>query len=211
MQWGRRSKRSGPIGWEGRAGVSTPVQSTRRADAQADAPAVETPVEPEPKAPPTRTTQGRNRNEQNDRDTQRPSSSRSRNEKKPDGVSRKLAEILAQSWTEDKTRRFLSEGFLSSLSAELVDNEKQASLPDAEALKKPLEMIRKVLADECMVADDVTDLMLLDMVMNALSDRIAVCRLQAESNSLADIDVILELRYKADRRLIEAVNALKNA
>ena len=118
---------------------------------------------------------------------------------------------MAQSWTEDKTRRFLSEGFLGSLSADLVDTGKQASLPDAEALKKPLEMIRKVLADECMVADDVSDLLLLDVVMNALSDRIDVCRLQAESKSLADIDIILELRYKADRRLIEAVNALKNA
>ena len=213
MQWGRRTRRSGPIGWEGRAGVSAAVQPTRRPDAQADAPAVETPAaEPEPKTPPpNRTAQGRTHNDQNDRNAQRPSSSRSRNKKKPDGASRKLAEILAQSWTEDKTRRFLGEGFLGSLSAELVDDGKQTDIPDAEALKKPLEMIRKVLADECMVADDVTDLMLLDVVMNALSDRIDVCRLQAESNSLADIDVILELRYKADRRLIEAVNALKNA
>jgi hypothetical protein len=38
-----------------------------------------------------------------------------------------------------------------------------------------------------------------------------VCRLQAESKSLEDMDMILDLRYKADRRLIEAVNALKNA
>ena len=211
MQWGRRNRRSGPISWEGRAGVSAAVQPTRRPDVQADAPAVETPAaEPEPKTPPpNRTAQGRTRNDQNDRNAQRPSSSR--NKKKPDGASRKLAEILAQSWTEDKTRRFLGEGFLGSLSAELVDDGKQTDIPDAEALKKPLEMIRKVLADECMVADDVTDLMLLDVVMNALSDRIDVCRLQAESNSLTDIDVILELRYKADRRLIEAVNALKNA
>ena len=212
MQWGRRTRRSGPIGWEGRGGVSPPVQPTRRPDAQADAPAVETPAEPEPKPPPpNRAAQGRTRSDQNDRNAQRPSSNRSGNEKKPDGASRKLAEILAQSWTEDKTRRFLGEGFLSSLSAELVNDGKRASLPDAEALKKPLEMIRKVLADECMVADDVSDLLLLDVVMNALSDRIDVCRLQAESDSLADIDAILELRYKADRRLIEAVNALKNA
>lgn len=118
---------------------------------------------------------------------------------------------MAQSWTEDKTRQFISEGFLGSLSPELVNNGKSETIPDAEKLKKPLEMIRKVLADECMVADDVTDLMLLDVVMNALSDRIDVCRLQAESNALSDIDAILELRYKADRRLIEAVNALKNA
>ena len=122
-----------------------------------------------------------------------------------------MTQILAQSWTEDKTRQFISEGFLGSLSPELVNNGNSETIPDAERLKKPLEMIRKVLADECMVADDVTDLMLLDVVMNALSDRIDVCRLQAESNALADIDAILELRYKADRRLIEAVNALKNA
>jgi hypothetical protein len=118
---------------------------------------------------------------------------------------------LAQSWTEDKTRQFINEGFLGSLSPELVNNSKREPIPDAETLKEPLKMIRKILADECMVADDVTDLMLLDVVMNALSDRIDVCRLQAETNSLADIDAILELRYKADRRLIEAVNALKNA
>ena len=113
-----------------------------------------------------------------------------------------MTQILAQSWTEDKTRQFISEGFLGSLSPELVNNGKSETIPDAEKLKAPLQMIRKVLADECMVADDVTDLMLLDVVMNALSDRIDVCRLQAESNAL---------RYKADRRLIEAVNALKNA
>ena len=125
--------------------------------------------------------------------------------------SRTLTTILAESWTEDKTRRFLSDGFLGSLSPGLINTGKQEPLPDADALKESLQMIRKVLADECRVADDVTDLMLLDVVMNALSDRIEVCRLQAESNSLEDMDMILNLRYKADRRLIEAVNALKNA
>ena len=100
---------------------------------------------------------------------------------------------------------------MSSLSPELISNVNKDSIPDAEALKEPLQMIRKVLADECMVADDVTDIMLLDVVMNALYDRIEVCRLRAESQSLADMDVILDLRYKADKRLIEAVNALKNA
>ena len=160
----------------------------------------------------SRPPKGRQRNEQSNQSKQRPSkrtSDRSR-EKKPAQQSR-LTQILAQSWTEDKTRQFISEGFLGSLSPELVNNGKSESLPDAEKLKKPLEMIRKVLADECMVADDITDLMLLDVVMNALSDRIDVFRLQAESNALSDIDAILELRYKADRRLIEAVNALKNA
>ena len=118
---------------------------------------------------------------------------------------------VMESWTEDKTRQLLSEGFLSSLSPEPISNGNKDSIPDADALKEPLQMIRKVLADECMVADDVTDIVLVDVVMNALSDRIEVFRLQAESQSLADMDVILDLRYKADKRLIEAVNALKNA
>ncbi len=208
MQWGRRSKRSGPIGWEDRAGVSAPVQPIRRQDAGADE--AEVPAGSEPETPSNRSDKERNLNEKSDQNKRQSSSGRSRDEK-PDQASRKLAGILAQSWTEDKTRRFLSEGFLGSLSAELVDRGKRESIPDAEMLKEPLQMIRKVLADECMVADDIADLLLLDVVMNALSDRIDVCRLQAESNALADIDVILELRYKADRRLIEAVNALKNA
>ncbi len=236
MQWGRRTRRSAPIGWEDRAGVSTPVQPTRQQNADTEEKTVQASAEPartetpaqaqrdEPKKEDTRNVQkdtrkvsrppkGRNQSDQN---KQRPSkrssdrSSRSR-EKKPEQPSNKLTQILAQSWTEDKTRQFISEGFLGSLSPELVNNGNSESIPDAERLKKPLEMIRKVLADECMVADDVTDLMLLDVVMNALSDRIDVCRLQAQSNALSDIDAILELRYKADRRLIEAVNALKNA
>ncbi len=72
-------------------------------------------------------------------------------------------------------------------------------------------MIRKVLADECMVADDVTDVMLLDMVMNAMADRLDIYRLEAGDKTPEDLEVILELRYKADRRLIETLNALKNA
>ncbi len=231
MQWGRRTRRSAPIGWEDRAGVSTPAQPTRRQDATAENQPVEAPAEPE--APPqartetppqaqreepkkedtrkrSRPPKGRNQSNQNKQQPSKRTSDRSRSQK-PDQPSNKLTQILAQSWTEDKTRQFISEGFLGSLSPEMVNNGNSESIPDAERLKKPLEMIRKVLADECMVADDVTDLMLLDVVMNALSDRIDVCRLQAESNALADIDAILELRYKADRRLIEAVNALKNA
>ncbi len=229
MQWGRRTRRSAPIGWEDRAGVSTPVQPTRQQNADTEEKTVQASAKPartetpaqskrdEPKKEDTRNVsrppKGRNQSDQN---KQRPSkrssdrSSRSR-EKKPEQPSNKLTQILAQSWTEDKTRQFISEGFLGSLSPELVNNGKSETIPDAERLKKPLEMIRKILADECMVADDITDLMLLDVVMNALSDRIDVCRLQAESNALSDIDAILELRYKADRRLIEAVNALKNA
>ena len=267
MQWGRRSKRSGPIGWEEHVGAS--AQPTRRQDSetsdlpaevQAESqPAVESPAEaqaetpvqePEAVAQPEQASEnkrkssradredsnrsrskktdqdnrrssrrnndrGRNnhsRSKKTDQDNRRSDRDRKQKEKsETDKPSRKLAEILAQSWTEDKTRRFLSEGFLSSLSPELISNGNEEPIPDTEALKEPLQMIRKVLADECMVADDVTDLILLDVVINALSDRIEVCRLQAESQSLADMDVILDLRYKADRRLIEAVNALKNA
>ena len=233
MQWGRRTRRSAPIGWEDRAGVSTPVQPTRRQDANTEEKTVQASAEPartetpaqaqrdEPKKEDTRNVQkdtrkvsrppkGRNQSNQNKQRSSKRTSDRSRSQKS-DQPSNKLTQILAQSWTEDKTRQFISEGFLGSLSPELVNNGNSESIPDAERLKKPLEMIRKVLADECMVADDVTDLMLLDVVMNALSDRIDVCRLQAQSNALSDIDAILELRYKADRRLIEAVNALKNA
>ncbi|MXX13431.1 MAG: hypothetical protein F4Z86_08295 [Gemmatimonadetes bacterium] len=240
MQWGRRTRRSAPIGWEDRAGVSTPAQPARRQDATAENQPVEASAEPveappqartetppqaqrdEPKKEDTRNVQdtrkvsrphsGRNQGDQNKQRTSKRTSDHGRNRRqKPEQPSNRLTQILAQSWTEDKTRQFISEGFLGSLSPELVNNGKSETIPDAEKLKKPLEMIRKVLADECMVADDVTDLMLLDVVMNALSDRIDVCRLQAESNALSDIDAILELRYKADRRLIEAVNALKNA
>ena len=77
--------------------------------------------------------------------------------------------------------------------------------------KSRLKAIRRVLADECMVADDVADIMLLDVVMGALADRVEVCRLQASPQSLKDMDVLLDMRCKADKRLIEAVNALKNA
>ena len=239
MQWGRRTRRSAPIGWEDHAGVSTPAQPTRRQDANAESQPVEASAEPEtppqartetpaqnkreePKKEDTRNVQdtrkvsrppkGRNQSDQNKQRSSKRTSDRGRNRsQKPDQPSNRLTQILAQSWTEDKTRQFISEGFLGSLSPELVNNGTREPFPDADALKEPLKMIRKILADECMVADDITDLMLLDVVMNALSDRIDVCRLQAESNALSDIDAILELRYKADRRLIEAVNALKNA
>ncbi|MDP6040987.1 MAG: hypothetical protein QGG64_20730, partial [Candidatus Latescibacteria bacterium] len=273
MQWGRRSRRSAPIGWEDHAGGNKNAQSGRRqeedktaeapAESKASAEPAETPSEPaappvskaeapvsdspaenpkENKSPrsdrsrnrgrseksdqdnrrqPRRTDRGRSRgrSEKSDQDNRRQprqssdkGRSRGRDEKADSKQpSRTLTAILAESWTEDKTRRYLSEGFLGSLSPGLINTGKQEPLPDTDALKESLQMIRKVLADECMVADDVTDLMLLDVVMNALSDRIEVCRLQAESKSLEDMDMILDLRYKADRRLIEAVNALKNA
>ena len=84
-------------------------------------------------------------------------------------------------------------------------------LPDSADLEAALKVIRKVLADECMVEDDAADVILLDMAIKALADRIEVYWLQADSNSLEDMELILELRYKADRRLIETVTALKNA
>jgi hypothetical protein len=201
-----------PVEAPPKAQAKTPAQNTRDEQPKAKTPAQST--RDEPKKEDTRNMprppKGRNQGDQNKQRSSKRTSDRSR-EKKPDQPSNKLTPILAQSWTEDKARQFISEGFLGSLSPELVNSGNRETIPDTEALKEPLQMIRKVLADECMVADDVTDLMLLDLVMNALSDRIDVCRLQAESNALADIDAILELRYKADRRLIEAVNALKNA
>ena len=71
-------------------------------------------------------------------------------------------------------------------------------------------MVRRVLADECMVEDDVTDVMMLDMVMSALGDRIEIYRMSVKGRDAAGMERILDLRYKADRRLIETVNALKN-
>ena len=82
---------------------------------------------------------------------------------------------------------------------------------DEEALRERLKVIRRVLADECMVEDDASDLILLDMVMNALADRLEVYRLTSRGASPEKLVQILELRYNADRRLIEAVTALKNA
>ena len=124
--------------------------------------------------------------------------------------SSSLMELLASSWTEEKTREFLNDGILARLSPGLVDGHGE-SIQDIDALKAPLKAIRRVLADECMVADDVADIMLLDVVMGALADRVEVCRLQASPQSLKDMDVLLDMRCKADKRLIEAVNALKNA
>jgi hypothetical protein len=134
-------------------------------------------------------------------------------EERQDGnrPSRALTELLSENWTEDKTRRFLGDGLLAQLSPRLTALGDSRTVPDTDALREPLRMIRKVLADECMVGDDAADLMLLDVVMSALVDRIDVCRLQAKSQSLEDLEVLMDLRYKADRRLIEALTALKNA
>ena len=118
-------------------------------------------------------------------------------------------EILSENWTEDKARQLLSEGFLASLTAPVVSAGPMDPI-DRQVLKDRLRTIRKVLADECMVEDDVTDVMLLDATMNALADRIEVHRLQAERRDWDDIEQVLEIRYKADKRLIEAIVALKS-
>ena len=52
--------------------------------------------------------------------------------------------------------------------------------------------------------------MMLDMVMSALGDRIEIYRMSVKGRDAAGMERILDLRYKADRRLIETVNALKN-
>ena len=74
-----------------------------------------------------------------------------------------------------------------------------------------LRTIRGVLADECMVEDDATDVMLLEMVMGALQDRIEIHRMKTDNASAEEVERLMDLRYKADRRLIETVQALKNA
>jgi hypothetical protein len=117
--------------------------------------------------------------------------------------------ILEETWSEDRARKIMSEGFLVSLAAPLKSSEEIPGL-DADVLADRLRVVRRVLADECMVEDDVTDVMMLDMVMNALADRIEVYRLTADGTGAEHLERILELRYKADRRLIETVTALKN-
>jgi hypothetical protein len=118
--------------------------------------------------------------------------------------------MLADQWTEEKARRFLSEGFLTHLTAGL-SAQSSGDLPDQAALDKPLRAIRRVLADDCMVQDDATDVMLLDLVVNALADWTQVYRLRPEDGRAEEIGRILDLRYKADKRLIESIAALKNS
>lgn len=132
--------------------------------------------------------------------------SRERAERIPQSV----ADILSDTWTEEKARKYLSEGFLATLSTPLVSRSKVEPI-DEEALRDRLKVVRRVLADECMVEDDASDLILLDMVMNALADRLEVYRLTSGNANPEQLDQILQLRYNADRRLIETVTALKNA
>ena len=132
--------------------------------------------------------------------------SRERAERIPQSVT----EILADTWTEEKARKYLSDGFLATLSAPLVSRKKVDEI-DEEALRDRLKVVRRVLADECMVEDDASDLILLDMVINALADRLEVYRLTSRDASPEKLVHILQLRYNADRRLIDTVTALKNA
>lgn len=132
--------------------------------------------------------------------------SRERAERLPQSVT----EILTDNWTEEKARKYLSDGFLATLSTPLVSRKKVEEI-DEEALRDRLKVVRRVLADECMVEDDASDLILLDMVINALADRLEVYRLTSRDASPEKLVHILQLRYNADQRLIDTVNALKNA
>lgn len=132
--------------------------------------------------------------------------SRERAERLPQSVM----EILTDTWTEEKARKYLSDGFLATLSTPLVSRKKVEEI-DEEALRDRLKVVRRVLADECMVEDDASDLILLDMVINALADRLEVYRLTSRDANPEKLVHILQLRYNADRRLIDTVTALKNA
>ena len=120
--------------------------------------------------------------------------------------------MMNETWTEARARKFLSEGFLADLSPGLLTALEEKSSPDRATLDAPIRSIRRVLADECMVQDDATDVMLLDMVVKALQDWTQVYRIRPESESnLDEVERILDIRGKADRRLIEAIGALKNS
>lgn len=117
--------------------------------------------------------------------------------------------MLSETWTEDKARKFLADGFLAQLSPDVMGKEDTAS--DGPDLNEPMRVIRKVLADECMVQDDATDVMLLDLVVKALSDWTQVYRIQPREDALDEVERVMDIRAKADKRLMEAVAALKNS
>jgi len=120
-----------------------------------------------------------------------------------------VRDVLSEDWTEEKARKYLREGILMNMASPLVSDAGEAIDVDAEQIKKRLQIIRKILASECMVEDDASEVMLLDMVMNALADRIEVYRIQAKAGDAEDMGHVVDLRYKADRRLIESVDSLK--
>ncbi len=199
-----------------RESAEEPVAETTEAaaasppDAGADAPA-ETPAE-RTQEPPARGASQEHRRTRRRRQPRRqnegggPAESRERAERIPQSV----VDILTDTWTEEKARKYLSEGFLATLSTPLVSRDKVEEI-DNEALRDRLNVVRRVLADECMVEDDASDLILLDMVMNALADRLEVYRLTAADASPEKLVQILQLRYNVDRRLIDTLTALKNA
>ena len=117
--------------------------------------------------------------------------------------------MLSERWTEEKARKFLSEGFLASLSPDIMGS--TADDTDAPDLDQPMRTIRRVLADECMVQDDATDVILLDMVVKALSDWTQVYRIKPKDGALDEVERLMDIRAKADRRLREAIAALKNS
>ena len=195
--------------------VAEPVpETTKSAETPPPEPAADAPSE----TPSERTQEPQARGAQEHRRNRRRRQPRRQNEgggsaenrERAERVPQSVVEILADNWTEEKARKYLSEGFLATLSTPLVSRTKVEQI-DEEALRDRLKVVRRVLADECMVEDDASDLILLDMVMNALADRLEVYRLSSENASPGQLDEILQLRYNADRRLIETVTALKNA
>ena len=120
-----------------------------------------------------------------------------------------VEQMLAETWSEEKARKFLSDGFLSRLSPDIME----AVDGDGEApeLDQPLRTIRRLLADECMVEDDATDVMLLDIVVKSLSDWTQVYRIKPKEGALEEVERLMDIRAKADRRLMEAIAALKNS
>ena len=120
-----------------------------------------------------------------------------------------LDQILSEDWTEEKARKYLRDGFLVGLAAPLVTGSGAPLGINQEHVKQRLKVVRKILAEECMVVDDASEVMMLDVVMNALADRIEVNQVQAKDGDSEDMTRVMDLRYKADRRLLEAVDSLK--
>ncbi len=117
--------------------------------------------------------------------------------------------MLAEKWTEEKARKFLSDGFLANLSPDIMGGTGDSAA--AYDLDQPLRTIRRVLADECMVQDDATDVMLLDLVVKALADWAQVYQIKPKDGALDEVERLMDIRSKADRRLMAAITALKNS
>ena len=118
--------------------------------------------------------------------------------------------MLSETWTEEKARKFLADGFLTALSPDIMGSGDKSS-SDGPDLEGPMRTIRRVLADECMVQDDATDVMLLDLVVKALTDWTQVYRIEPKDGALDEVERLMDIRSKADRRLMEAITALKNS